>query len=472
MRRAISAAVVVGLVLGGAAAMPAFAAAGGQGVAPAGVAALKTVLYDGYELKVPANWPVYRLTANSTTCVRYDIQAVYLGTPSANMNCPAGLAGRAQTVSVIPSTTVAAGLGSQVTYQREQPDGAGGTKLGTLAAVNGVVTENATAHELRVVLDAAQPATVVATYDASPAVVEQVLASLRVVSRGSRATPQTGTPQTGTPQTGTPQTGTPAAGPAPSSLSASGRSLAARGPVQIVQSPPQKRSPGHPVLGFDTCTAPSLKTMGVWRQRYAAVGIYIGGVNYACAFGNLSASWIQAAASMGWGMLPTYVGPQAPCWGYQGVTINPKNAVADGRAAGADAVRDAMLFGLPRGSPIYYDMEAYNTTHWRICVPAVLTFLGAWDRTVAAAGYVTGVYSSQDSGIADMQRAVVDKRRGFTPPDAIWFALWDNIRALSDGVLHWPFTRRNKQYAGNANVTIGKIRLDIDRDLVFGPLAR
>jgi hypothetical protein len=79
---------------------------------------------------------------------------------------------------------------------------------------------------------------------------------------------------------------------------------------------------------------------------------------------------------MGWGMLPTYVGPQAPCWGYQGVTINPKHAAADGRAAGADAVLDARLFGLPAGSPIYYDMEAYNTTHWRICVPAVLTFRG------------------------------------------------------------------------------------------------
>jgi hypothetical protein len=467
MRRAISAAVVAGLVLGGAAAVPAFGAERGPSVARAGVTSLKTVVYDGYELRVPASWPVYQLTANSTTCVRYDIQAVYLGTPSANMDCPAGLAGRAQTVSVIPSTTVAAGVGSEVTYQREQPDGVGGTNVGTLGAVNGVVTQDATAHELRVVLGAGQPATVVATYDASPAVVEQVLASLRVVSRSSRATPQTVTPQTVTPQTVT-----PAASPSPSSVSASWRGLAAHGPVQVVQSPPQKRVPANPVLGFDACTAPSLKTMSVWRQRYAAVGVYIGGVNYACAFGNLSASWIQAAASMGWGILPTYVGPQAPCWGIQGITINPKNAVADGLAAGADAVSDARLFGLPRGSPIYYDMEAYNTTHWRICVPAVLTFLGAWDRTVAAAGYVTGVYSSQDSGIVDMQQAIVDKTPGFTPPDAIWFALWDNIRALSDGILYWPFPKRSKQYAGNVNVTVGKIRLDIDRDLVFGPLAR
>ena len=49
---------------------------------------------------------------------------------------------------------------------------------------------------------------------------------------------------------------------------------------------------------------------------YAAVGVYIGGVNSACAYGNLSAGWITSASpAMGWGMLPTYVGPQAPVLG-------------------------------------------------------------------------------------------------------------------------------------------------------------
>jgi Domain of unknown function (DUF1906) len=440
MRRAISAAVVAGLVLGGAAAMPAFAAERGHRVTP-----LKTVVYDGYQLTVPASWPVYRLTANSTTCVRYDIQAVYLGTPSANMNCPAGQVGRAPTVSVIPSTTVAAGVGSEVTYQREQPDGVGGTKLGTLGAVNGVVTQNATAHELRVVLGAAQPATVVATYDASPALVEQVLASLRVAPRGAPSTPQSGSAQ---------------ALSSPSSERAS-------------PSAAQTRLPPHRVLlGFDTCTAPSLNTMRVWRRRYAAVGIYIGGVNYACAFGNLSATWLRSAAAMGWSMLPTFVGPQAPCWGYQGVTINPRHAAAQGLSEGFYAVRDARLFGLAKGSPIYYDMEAYNARHYKTCVPVVLAYLGAWDREVARAGYVTGVYSSQDSGIIDMQKAAVAKRPGFTPPDAVWFALWDSVFSLQDVTLPWGLDKRNKQYAGNVNVTVGKIRLNIDRDLVDGPVAR
>jgi hypothetical protein len=471
MRRAISAAVAGGLLLGGVAAMPAFAADRGQSAARhtahakarTTVTARKTVSYDGYELKVPANWPVYRLDENSATCVRYDIQAVYLGTPSSNMRCPAGLIGRGQTVSVIPSTTLATGLGSEVTYQREQPAAVGGTELGTLPAVNGVITQSATAHELRVVLAAARPATVVATYDASPALVDQVLASLRVAPRGAPVTPQSGSEQA---------LSAPSAERSASagSVSASWPGLPAHSPVQIV--PEQALASHRVLLGFDTCTAPSLKTMSVWRQRYAAVGVYIGGVNYACAFGNLSAAWVRSAAAMGWSMLPTYVGPQAPCWGYQGVTINPRHAAAQGRSEGFYAVRDARLFGLAKGSPIYYDMEGYNATHYKQCVPAVLAFLGAWDREVAAAGYVTGVYSSQDSGIVDMQKAAIAKRPGFTPPKAVWFALWDNVFSLADGTLRWGLNRRNKQYAGNVNVTVGKIRLNIDRDLVDGPVAR
>ena len=226
----------------------------------------------------------------------------------------------------------------------------------------------------------------------------------------------------------------------------------------------------HPVNGFDSCTAPTLATMRVWRRQYAAVGVYIGGANSACAYGNLSAAWFRSAAAMGWGMLPTYVGPQAPCWGYSGTLINPGKAAAEGQAAGADAVADARLFGLAPGSPIYYDMEAYNGG--QSCTNAVLTFLGAWDRTVAAKGYLTGVYSSQDSGIDDMQAAAAAGQAGFTRPDAIWIALWDGKATLDDGTLDWPIGDREKQYAGNLYGTVGGITLSIDRDVVAGPMAR
>jgi hypothetical protein len=210
--------------------------------------------------------------------------------------------------------------------------------------------------------------------------------------------------------------------------------------------------------------------MRVWRREYAAVGVYIGGANSACAYGNLSADWFRSAAGLGWGMLPTYVGPQAPCWGYQGTLIDPGKAAAEGQTAGADAVSDARLFGLAAGSPIYYDMEAYRGG--RSCTNAVLTFLSAWDKAVAAKGYLTGVYSSEASGIRDLQAAAAAGPAGFTRPDAIWIAHWDGKVTLDVGTLDWPVADRAKQYAGNLYATVGGITLSIDQDLVAAPLAR
>jgi len=238
----------------------------------------------------------------------------------------------------------------------------------------------------------------------------------------------------------------------------------------IVEPAPAPVAPARrPLPGFDACTAPSLSTMRAWRRGYAVIGIYIGGVNAACAYGNLSASWITSAASMGWSMLPTYVGPQAPCYGY-GTTITPSRAAAQGSAAADDAVRNAAWLHLPKGSPIYYDMEAYSGAPG--CTAAVLAFLGAWTRQLNARGYVSGVYSSRDSGIADMQAAAAAKLAGFTRPQAIWIALWDGRGTLDAGSLLWPLTARDKQYLGPRDVTIGGVTLNIDTDLVGGPTAR
>ena len=174
---------------------------------------------------------------------------------------------------------------------------------------------------------------------------------------------------------------------------------------------------------------------------------------------------------MGWGVLPTYVGPQAPCWdGGNGVRISPRKAAAQGNAAGLDAVSDARYFGLAPGSPIYYDLEAY--IGGTACKQAVLAFLGAWDRAVAASGYVTAVYSSRDSGIANIEEWTAGSSPGFTPPDAIWIALWDGIPSLNGDRLAWPLTERSKQYSGNVTATVGGITLNIDKDIVGGPVAR
>ncbi len=53
-----------------------------------------------YTIDVPAAWPVYRLARDPSRCVRYDQNAVYLGQPGANQQCPAHLAGRVATLSL------------------------------------------------------------------------------------------------------------------------------------------------------------------------------------------------------------------------------------------------------------------------------------------------------------------------------------------------------------------------------------
>src|SRR4029077_13467793 len=64
---------------------------------------LRTVVYHGVAFEVPGDWPVYDLGADPSTCVRFDVHAVYLGQPGADMNCPAGLVGRADAVLVEPT---------------------------------------------------------------------------------------------------------------------------------------------------------------------------------------------------------------------------------------------------------------------------------------------------------------------------------------------------------------------------------
>jgi hypothetical protein len=214
--------------------------------------------------------------------------------------------------------------------------------------------------------------------------------------------------------------------------------------------------------------------MRAWRAKFSATAIYIGGQMMACGYGNLSADWIQQAEAMGWSLLPIYVGLQAPCGSFSG-KISRKHAAAQGTAAAKRAVADAQALGLGKGSPIYYDMEAYKDSKRR-CVRAVLTFLDAWTRRLRARGYVSGVYSSAAAAITDLQSRTRIAGHRLAKPRAIWYALWDRDANLSGqpyvtGAV-WPMSARSKQYAGPHVVKVGGIKLDIDSDVVNGPVAR
>src|SRR6476661_461573 len=76
-------------------------------------------------------------------------------------------------------------------------------------------------------------------------------------------------------------------------------------------------APQH--LAFDTCEAPSLDAMRAWRTSspYGSVAVYFGGEMRGCSNSALdSPGWVTSVLQDGWGIIPVYVGPQAPCPDY------------------------------------------------------------------------------------------------------------------------------------------------------------
>jgi hypothetical protein len=221
--------------------------------------------------------------------------------------------------------------------------------------------------------------------------------------------------------------------------------------------------------GFESCTAPSLAALKAWNASpYRAVGIYLGGANRACADGNLTASWVSSTLSAGWSLLPLYVGLQAPCVGQarlKKISTNATTAAGQGRAAADDAIARAANFGLPAGSPIYFDMEGYKGND-ATCTKAVQSFVSAWHSELRGQGYASGVYGSAASTIRDVAAL------GSAKTDNVWIANWNGVEEVfgdpyvSDAL--WPNHQRVHQYKGGHKETYGGVTINIDSDYVDG----
>ena len=243
-----------------------------------------------------------------------------------------------------------------------------------------------------------------------------------------------------------------------------------RGKHQAHPRTPRPRVARH---GFDSCTTPSLAAMRAWRRAFSAMAVYIGGVEAGCASPNLTADWVRAVTGLGWALMPTYVGRQASCSSFS-VRIRPAHAEAQGQAAALDAIHQAATLGMGRGTPVYYDMEAYHGH--RRCKDATLAFLDAWTRTLHAHGYSSGVYSSASSGAENLGWAHRVNGHAIAKPDSMWFGLWDNeqnVRGLPYLLRSWwQGPRRIKQYEGPHRRSLGGYLLDIDSDWVYGAVYR
>jgi hypothetical protein len=211
--------------------------------------------------------------------------------------------------------------------------------------------------------------------------------------------------------------------------------------------------------------------MKAWNASpYRTLGVYVGGVSRGCAQANLTSSWVSQVSSMGWTLIPTYVGLQAPCTSFSH-RISASNAAAQGTSSAKDAIADLTALGLGKDTPVYFDMEGYSTATTS-CVKAVETFLDSWTVQLHRGGYLSGVYSSAGSGVTNLVQKAGDST--FHEPDDIWFAHWNGkSTTTNDSYVPnalWPHHRIH-QYAGGHNERYGGVTINIDNDAIDGDTA-
>jgi len=222
---------------------------------------------------------------------------------------------------------------------------------------------------------------------------------------------------------------------------------------------------------FDTCEVPTLEAMRAWHANspYGSVAVYVGGDMRACANAALDTpGWVTSVLQDGWGIIPIFVGPQAPCSDFHVVMDGVAPAI-HGMWSGFRAALDARDAGLPEGSPIYLDVESWLHTD-AACDAVVRTFIDNWVQGVHYFGYQAGLYSTPSTGI---RVEAENPGEGRHRVDAIWVARWNGVAGnFETPVADFYAGRRIHQYWGDHSETWGGVTMNVDSNLVEGPVAR
>jgi hypothetical protein len=231
--------------------------------------------------------------------------------------------------------------------------------------------------------------------------------------------------------------------------------------------------------GFDQCAAGTVAQMQTWKTAspYQDANIYHGGSSRACGQVNLTASWVSAVFQQGWRLIPTWVGPQAPCSSFGNkFSYTASTARAQGQAEADAAVNAAAALGLGPGTPVYYDMEYYPTSS--ACSVGVQAFVDGWTERVKARGYLSGVYGTATNTQTDWRPGLFAN-----VPDAAWVAAWActgtapcgftpsvfGIPGLSDA--YFTNNQRIRQYWGDHAETWGGVAFTVDANYANAPVA-
>ena len=360
-----------------------------------------TVTYLGHRFTVPAGWRLVDLAADPTACVRFDIHAVYLGSPSASQQCTAqGDSAVTEAVVIKPSPTVKSASATDDPVQQRITV--------TLPGIAITASYGANRRSVLALLSA-----------------DGVPAPAATSDTGSTATVTAHITANFTPVPGT-----------------------------VTPTGVATMTNDYTGLGFDACTAPSTDQMTAWATSpFAAIGVYIGGAGRACTQPNLTASWITTEAGAGWHLIPLYVGPQIA---YNTIT----DPTAQGTSSAQDAATQASSLGIGTGALLYYDMEGGDYTAAQ--TSTAQAFLSAWTTELHTLGYRAAVYGSEtgavgavDSGWGTMTEPnVVDVEN--------WNGQIDDDPG-ADPAGHWA-GHRVHQFQGAANATYGGVTINIDQD--------
>jgi nucleoside diphosphate kinase len=157
------------------------------------------------------------------------------------------------------------------------------------------------------------------------------------------------------------------------------------------------------------------------------------------------------------------------------MSSDPPTAASQGLAEADKAVASANSLGI-HNSVIYYDLEKYATGN-SSCSRAVQAFVNAWVQELHVDGFLGGVYGAPSNASADWTPATVGN-----PPDALWFAAWDNVNSVWDpskiGSSLWVDHQRIHQFCSDGSSvscttfgdSFGGVTFKIDGDIFDGPV--
>jgi hypothetical protein len=223
--------------------------------------------------------------------------------------------------------------------------------------------------------------------------------------------------------------------------------------------------------GIDACGLMNntARAQAFWQNTpYNNIGVYIGGSAAACPTN--SASFVSSLVSMGWGIMPLWVGPQAPCTSYGSrFSSDTTTAYNQGKNEAIASYNKLVSLGMSTdNTPVIYDLEAFDTSNSG-CLNAAKAFIRGWTEQLhVAPAQQAGVYgSSCASGLGSYAS-------NSPAPDFIDGADWDGITSTSNMACisagNWTLHQRHKQYQGGHSETWNGVTVSVDSDCSNGPV--